>query len=53
MSRLERFFISFVLISIIGYIYIDINIQEHQLEQIKLINEQLSYIKTDLNGETY
>lgn len=50
MTNLERFILGFVL----GvYFFADVYIQKEQLEQMKLINEQLSYIKADLNGETY
>lgn len=38
--------------AIIMYIYLSIGIQLQQLEQLKLISTELSYIKSDLNGET-
>ena len=50
---ITRFFLGFVLGVALTYFFVDVSIQKQQLEELKLINEQLSYIKSDLNNETY
>lgn len=48
MKHFDRVWLGFILVCVIASTYIEFK----KLEELRSINEQLSYIKSDLNNET-